>query len=124
MLNTPGVAFDGCSIEPSSVAFQTVVIALGVNVTTAVGVVDAKFCRFPDVSVEALIYTTPLALKFVGAVPVTPTPNASDTAAVPWSNIKEQWNDAFNATFAGRCHVNPVIIPSVVLVESVKSAVS
>ena len=53
-MKTPGVAFEGCSIVPSSVAFQFVVIALGVNVTTAVGVVDANSKRFPDVSVEAL----------------------------------------------------------------------
>ena len=54
MLNTPGVAFDGCSIVPSRIAFQLVVIALGVNVTTAVAVVEASATRFPEVTVDAL----------------------------------------------------------------------
>lgn len=74
---------DGCSIVPSNWAFHIVVIALGVKVTTAVGVVDAKFCKLPEVNVDALIKTTPFALRFVGAVPVTPTPKVSTTAAVP-----------------------------------------
>jgi len=55
MLNTPGVAFDGCSIVPSSSAFQIVVIALGVKVTTAVGVVEARAVNVPVCVTDALV---------------------------------------------------------------------
>src|SRR5579872_357124 len=83
---TPGVALDGCSIVASRFARHTVVIALGVNVTTAVGVVDAKLTSVPVASTDALVNTVAPALADVGAVPVMPMPILSDTAAVAWSN--------------------------------------
>jgi hypothetical protein len=115
------VAFDGCSTVASNSAFQTVVIALGVNVTTAVGVVEAKLTSVPVACTDALVKAVALALAEVGAVPVIPIPMLSETAAEVWSKSKAQWALITTALLTGSVVLNPVTRVRVVLVESVKS---